>query len=261
MGLVDLDLPNEPERTGGVAVVTLNNPPLNLVTGALLRALYGSLATIADADVRVAVVTQGESRAFSAGSDLREFDWVAEAAAERKVLFENHVLRTLSKLSVPTIAAIEGAALGGGLELALACDLRIAGSSAKLGLPEAAVGGLASNGSQRLTKIVGPTRAKYMLLTGDPLTAAQAESWGLLNQVVADGCAFRRATEVARNIADKAPLSVRLAKKLVDDAVDVGLDAGIAKGIVAQERIFASQDLMEGASAFFEGRTPRFQGG
>jgi enoyl-CoA hydratase len=206
------------------------------------------------------VVAQGESRVFSAGSDLREFEWVAEAPAERKIVFENHVLRALADLPMPTVVAIEGAALGGGLELALACDLRVAGSSATFGFPEAGIGGLASNGSQRVTKLVGPSRAKYMLLMAEPITAVQAEQWGLINEVVEDGCAVRRATEVADRIASMAPISVRLAKELVDDAVDVELDTGIARGIAAQERIFTSQDLAEGGRAFLERRNPRFDG-
>jgi enoyl-CoA hydratase len=246
--------------TGSIAVLTLQNPPLNLVTLDLLGALTAAVRSIAESRPRAVIFGQGTARAFCAGSDMREFNHVAEAPAERKILIENHVLTLISRLEAPTIAAIEGAALGGGLELALACDIRVAAQSARLGLPEAAIGGLASNGSQRLTKIVGPARAKHLLLTGEPISAERAEHWGLVTDVVADGRALDRALELARLIATRGPLSVSLSKTLVDKAVDLPLEAGIAHGILAQEQIFASQDLLEGAAAFAERRSPQFYG-
>lgn len=243
-----------------IALVTLANPPLNLVTRDLLRDLEHVLDAIANSAARAAVIGQGDARVFCAGSDMREFPEIVAAPATSKILYENHVLRRLATLAIPTIAAIDGAALGGGLELALACDLRVASRSASLGLPEAAIGGLASNGSQRLTKIVGPARAKHLLLTGEPISAAKAEQWGMITEMVMDGTAQDRAMNIAGTIASKAPKSIRLSKQLVDLAVDLPLDAGVVAGVVAQEEIFASEDLAEGAAAFAERRTPRFRG-
>ena len=243
-----------------IALVTLANPPLNLVTRDLLRDLEHVLHGIASSAARTAVIGQGDARVFCAGSDMREFPEMAASPATSKILHENHVIRRLATLTIPTIAAIEGAALGGGLELALACDLRVASRSASLGLPEAAIGGLASNGSQRLTKIVGPARAKHLLLTGEPISAAKAEQWGMITETVTDGSAQERAMEIAGTIALRAPKSIRLSKQLVDLAVDLPLDAGVAAGVAAQEEIFASEDLAEGAAAFAERRAPRFRG-
>lgn len=244
-----------------VGEIVLANPPLNLVTAAVLADLRIVLNQLEDVDdLRAVVLHQGNARAFCAGSDMREFESAVEAPAERKILMENHLLRQLARLACPTIAAVEGAALGGGLELALACDLRVAGENAQLGLPESGIGGLASNGSQRLTKLVGPSRAKQVLFTGHVLTAAKAEEWGLINDVVADGSALLRSHEIAALIATRAPLSVRLSKQLVDMAVDASVDAGVVAGIEAQEQVFRSADLLEGSRAFRDKRSPRFVG-
>jgi len=161
---------------------------------------------------------------------------------------------------MPTIAAIDGPALGGGLEIALACDLRVCRSGVALGLPESRLGGLAGNGAARLTRLVGPGRAKELLFTGDTITAEQALAWGLVNRVVDAGSARDAARAMATAIAERGPLSNRLAKKLVDAAQDVALDAVLSMSTVAQQQIFDSDDLHEGASAFFAKRAPRFAG-
>lgn len=250
---------------GHIALVGLCHPPLNLVSAELL----GELSTVLHrlereaegiGQLRAVVLHQGASRAFCAGSDVSEFRHVAESPAARKVLLENHALRRLAQLAVPVIAAIDGAALGGGLELALACDLRVCGRSARLGLPEARIGGLASNGSQRLTKLVGPGRAKMMLFSGRSIDAGEALLWGLANEVVDDGTALQSALVLAETIAANGPISVRLSKRLADVAVDAAVDAGVTAGIAAQESVFASDDLREGTLAFREKRTARFRG-
>ncbi len=247
--------------SGHVAELRLSNPPLNLITSGVLGDLASALTAIEQMpELRVLIVQQGDARGFSAGSDMKEFEGLRESASEQKILIENNVLRRLARLQCPTIAAIEGFALGGGLELALACDLRVAGRGARLALPEARVGGLASNGSQRLTKLVGPSRAKLMLFTGAELTGSEAESWGLVNLAVEDDTALESARGIAQQVAEMAPLSVRLAKRLVDVAADGPLDAGIAAGIEAQELIFRSDDLYEGSRAFREKRPPEFRG-
>lgn len=246
---------------GDVGEIELANPPLNLMTVVMIRQLRSAIRELSRKEELRAIIVHGSSaRAFSAGSDMREFEEVRSEAADKKILIENLMLRDLAHIPVPTIAAIEGAALGGGLELALACDLRIAGKSAKIGLPECRVGGLASNGSQRLTKLVGPARAKEMLFLGLTLTAEEAMQYGVINRVADDGKALSMAREMANEIAERAPLSNRLAKILVNAAVDVSLDDGVWQGIEAQERIFDSEDLLEGSNAFRERRSPVFKG-
>jgi enoyl-CoA hydratase/carnithine racemase len=160
---------------------------------------------------------------------------------------------------MPTIAAIDGPALGGGLELALACDLRVVRRGIPLGLPESRLGGLAGNGSLRLTRLVGPGRAKEMLFTGRTIADDEALGWGLVNQVV-DGSALEAARALAATIAARGPVSNRLGKKLIDAAQDMPLDAGLSLSTVAQQEIFDSDDLHEGVAAFLAKREPAFKG-
>lgn len=249
-------------RPGTVAEIELANPPLNLVTTELTRQLGAILDRLAaDDDVRVVVVADAAGRAFCAGSDVGEFADLHGHVAEDKLLREKHVYRRLATLPAPTIAAIEGACLGGGLELALCCDLRVAGEGARLGLPEARLGVIpGSGGTQRLPRVVGLGRAKELILTGELLDAAAAERIGLVNRVTPQGQARAEARRLAEQLAARGPVALREAKRLVDLAVDVPLDAGLAAELDASERMFRTEDALEGASAFFEKREPRFRG-
>jgi len=245
----------------GVAEIGLSNGLLNLVTHALLQALDRALAEVsAHADVRCVILHGGDARAFCAGSDVREFADLRDDASERKILFEDMVLRRLAALPMPTIAAIDGPALGGGLELALACDLRVARAGVPLGLTECRLGGLAGSGALRLARLVGPARAKELLFTGETLADATALEWGLVNRLVRDGSALGTARVLAATIASRGPLSNRLAKTLVEDALDLPLAAGLSASTVAQQAIFDSRDLHEGVAAFLAKRPPRFEG-
>jgi enoyl-CoA hydratase/carnithine racemase len=246
---------------GFVAEIALCNGPLNLVTRDLLRAFNGALADVSnDAQVRCLIVHGGDARAFCAGSDIREFAELRRDASEHKILFEDMVLRMLARLAMPTVAAIDGPALGGGLEIALACDLRVCRKGVALGLTESRLGGLAGNGSVRLTRLIGPARAKELLFTGEPIATDKALAWGLVNEVVEDGSALDGARRLASTIARRGPLSNRLAKQLVDAAQDMPMDAAVSLSTVSQQRIFESSDLHEGVDAFFAKREPEFAG-
>ena len=247
---------------GPVTVVTLENPPLNLVTVELTRALDAALAAIeTDAEARCVVVTGTGDRAFCAGSDVKEFESLHGRVGEGKLLLEKAVYRRLARLPVPTIAAIQADALGGGLELALCCDLRVADEGAKLGLPEVRLGVMpGSGGTQRLPRVVGMAKAKELILMGEIIDAAEAAEIGLVNRVAAPGRALETAMEMAETIASRGPVAVREAKRALDLAGEVPLDEGLAAELDASERIFASQDMLEGAQAFFEKRAPRFTG-
>jgi len=246
---------------GMIAEVALNNGPINLVTKPMLRALNDVLLEIvASAGVRCLILHGGEGRAFCAGSDIKEFSHLRKDASEHKILFEDMVLRHLAHMPMPTIAAIDGPALGGGLELALACDLRVSKRGAVMGLTESRLGGLAGNGSLRLTRLIGPARAKQMLFTGETVADDQALAWGLVNRVITDGSALDGARELAVTIVSRGPVSNRLAKELVDAAQDLPLDAGLAMSTKAQQQIFDSDDLHEGVAAFFAKRQPEFKG-
>jgi enoyl-CoA hydratase/carnithine racemase len=245
---------------GLVAEVGLDNGPLNLMTREMLRALNAAFAQLAARDdIRCVILHGGNARAFCAGSDIREFEHLRTGASEQKILIEDMMLRNLARLPMPTIAAIDAPALGGGLELTLACDLRVLRRGVAIGLPESRIGGLAGSGSLRLTRLVGPSRAKEMLFTGEAISSEQALAWGIVNRVV-DGSALDGARALAATIVSRAPMSNRLAKQLVDAAHDVSLDAGLSMSTVAQQKIFDGSDLHEGVAAFFAKRPPEFTG-
>ena len=246
---------------GMIAEVAIDNGPINLVTKEMLRALNDVLTDVAaHKEVRCLILHGGDARAFCAGSDIKEFSHLRKDASEHKILFEDMVLRRLARMPMPTIAALDGPALGGGLELALACDLRVSKGGVALGLTESRLGGLAGSGSLRLTRLVGPARAKQMLFTGETISDDQALAWGLVNRVVSDGSALDGARELAATIASRGPVSNRLAKELVDAAQDLPLDAGLSMSTAAQQQLFDSSDLHEGVSAFFAKRPPEFKG-
>lgn len=246
-----------------VARLTIDNPPLNLVTRQLLDELSGALDALEAAepgDVRAVVVT-GIDRAFSAGSDVSDFGAQRGAAGRERHELESGIARRLAELPMPTIAAIEGNALGGGLELALCCDLRIAAKGAKLGLPEVRLAVTpGAGGTQRLPRVVGPARAKQLILTGAVLDADEAERIGLVNEVVPAGEAVARATAIGEEIAMRGPIAVREAKRLVDLSTESDLDAGLAAELDASDRVFATDDMLEGAAAFFAKRDPEYRG-
>jgi enoyl-CoA hydratase len=247
-------------ETGSTTIIRLNNPPLNLVTLELTKQLDAVLAAIeVDPGVRCVVITGTGERAFCAGSDVKEFETLQGRVGEGKLLLEKAVYRRLARLAVPTIAAIQADALGGGLELALCCDLRVADKTAKLGLPEVRLGVMpGSGGTQRLPRIVGPAKAKELILMGEIITASQAEAMGLVNRATDEGESLSTAMSWAETIAARGPLAVKEAKRAIDMAGDTPLDEGLARELDASERIFSSRDMLEGARAFFEKRPPEF---
>jgi enoyl-CoA hydratase/carnithine racemase len=256
-GLISLEL-------GPVAHLELVNPPLNLVTAELIGELRDALATLAAASadaVRAVVVSGRGDRAFSAGSHVGEFEAQRGLAGRDRLELEQRAWTELARLPMPTIAAIEGNALGGGLELALCCDLRIASARARLGMPEVRLAVIpGSGGTQRLPRIVGPARAKELILTGRVLTAEEAERIGLVSAVVPAGEALAAADALAREIGARGPVAVREAKRLIDAAADTDLDAGLAAELAASGRVFATDDMLEGAAAFFDKREPGYRG-
>jgi enoyl-CoA hydratase/carnithine racemase len=249
---------------GRVARLTLDDPPLNLVTRELLEELDTALATLAAAapgDVRAVVVTGAGERAFSAGSHVGEFEAQRGAAGRARHELESGVARRLAELPMPTIAAIEGNALGGGLELALCCDLRIAAERAHLGLPEVRLAVTpGAGGTQRLPRVVGAARARELILTGRVLTAEAALAIGLVTEVVPAGEAVARATVIGKEIAERGPLAVREAKRLIELALDADLATGLAAELDASDRVFASDDMLEGVRSFFDKRGPDYRG-
>jgi enoyl-CoA hydratase/carnithine racemase len=248
-------------ESGVVATIRLNNPPLNLISLEVTDALTAALARIKeDTEVRAVILAGTGDRAFCAGSDVKEFPSLYGRVAEGKLINENAAYNSLAELSLPTIAAIEGDALGGGLELALCCDLRVASSAARLGLPEVRLGVMpGSGGTQRLPRLIGLARAKELILLGEIIGAETALSFGLVNRVVPQGRTEFVATELAKVLATRGPVAVREAKRLLDTTLDGSLAAGQVEELEASERVFSSEDMMEGAAAFIEKRSPEFR--
>jgi enoyl-CoA hydratase len=255
--LIELEL-------GTVAHLELVNPPLNLVTSDLLEALgeaLGKLEAAAPGDVRAVVVSGRGERAFSAGSHVGEFEAQRGPGGRARHALESGIASRLAGLPMPTIAAIEGNALGGGLELALCCDIRIASERARLGLPEVRLAVTpGAGGTQRLPRVVGSAKARELILTGRVLTATEAERIGLVNEVVPAGEAVARAMAIGEEIAARGPLAVRAAKRLIDLATEAEIEAGLEAELDASDRIFASDDMLEGATAFLAKRDPTYRG-
>lgn len=251
-------------RLGTVAQLEFNNRPMNLLSDPFLDELEAALATLetaAPGDVRAVVVSSAVERAFSAGSDVKAFENHVGAAGRAHHTRDEEVCARLANLPMPTIAAIEANALGGGLELALACDIRVASEVAKLGLPEVRLGVTpGAGGTQRLPRAIGIARAKELALTGRIIDAHEAERIGLVSRVVPAGQALSAATEIANEIAQRGPLAVREVKRLIDLSDELNLDAGLAAEIDASERVFSSADMREGARAFLEKRPPKYRG-
>jgi enoyl-CoA hydratase len=247
---------------GGVAVVTLNNPPLNLVTLELTRALERTLDRLADdPEARALVLTGAGERAFCAGSDINEFpEMMAPGVVlERKMRKENETYSKVDDFPKPTIAAVAGLAFGGGLELAVCCDLIVVEENARLALPEIKLGVFpGSGGTIRVTRRIGEGRAKEMMYLGEPIDAKTALAWGLVNRVVPVGEALITACRMAGELAGRPNKALRICKRAIDLSFDMSEDEAIARTLPMCEEVFESDDCKEGVRAFFEKRPPRF---
>ena len=248
------------ERHDAVAVVTLDRPQKrNALTLGMRARLAELLAALdADGDTRVIVLT-GAGEGFCAGVDLSEGG--TSVAGHPLADAPAAVTASLDALRTPILAAINGAAVGGGLELALACDLRIAADSARLGLTEVRIGSLAgSGGIQRLSRAVAPAVAARMVLTGELVDAAEALRIGLVSDVVPAADLLDRALDLATRIASNAPLSLIAAKQSLRAAGEVPLSSGLALDRMLWGWLAGSEDRAEGRAAFREGRRPTFRG-
>lgn len=246
----------------GVATLTLNNPPLNLVTLEMTQALIRTVdALAADPQVRVLVVTGSGERAFCAGSDLSEFPKMmgAGVVVPNKLGPENDAYSKLDDFPKPTIAAVRGLAYGGGLELAVCCDMIVAEEDARLCLPEIKIGVFpGSGGTVRVTRRIGEGRAKEMMFFGDPIDAPTALAWGLVNRIAPRGDGLRMAQEMAATLAQRPNKSLQLCKKAVDLSFDTTEDEAIHLSLALSDEAFSSADCKEGVRAFFAKEPPRF---
>ncbi|GAB2909765.1 enoyl-CoA hydratase/isomerase family protein [Nonomuraea fastidiosa] len=245
---------------GPVAVVTLNRPAkLNAVTPDMAAALRACLARVdADPEIRAAVLTGAGERAFCVGSDIRELDAYDTPWEFRNRDDYGDAVRALRK---PIIAAVNGYAYGGGLELALACDIRLAAETATFAAPEIKLGWIGGSGqSALLAHAVGPSNAATMLLTGDPIDAVRALQWGLVTAVHPPGELAAAAKELAATIAKRAPIAAQTAKSNLRAAYSMPLDQAIRYERDLQTVCFATADAAEGRAAFAARREPVFEG-
>ena len=251
------------EVSDRILVATIDRPEkLNALNAEVLAGLEAAFDRArSDADVGVVIVTGSGPKAFVAGADIAELATMTPVSGRAHALRGQAVFGRLESLGKPSIAAINGFALGGGCELALACTLRIASENAKLGQPEVKLGILPGyGGSQRLARIVGEGRAMELCLTGEPISAAEAHRIGLVNRVVPAGEALSAAKEVAGKILANAPIAVAFTM----DAIHRGLDLPLSDGLALEATLFgvcaATADMREGMTAFLEKRPARFSG-
>jgi len=254
------------ELDGSVAVVTIDHPPVNALSAPLLEELEAEIDRLdAEDGVRAIVLVGAGDRAFVAGADISEFPSLRDAAAEAN---ERGSARGIQKLGhrmdaarTPFVAAIHGFCLGGGLELAMCCDIRVASDDAQLGQPEIKLGLIpGGGGTQRLPRLVGIGRAQYLNMTGDFIDAGTAAEWGLVEKVVPREKLRETALGIARTIAARSPVAVAVLRELARTTRDLPLEEGLRREADGFRRCLESEDGAEGVAAFLEKREPQFTG-
>ena len=250
------------EKKGNIAIVTVNRPKeLNSMNAETRKELALAFETLdEDNDVKVSILTGAKGKAFIAGADVKEFSRME--INDRKVMEEDwRVTNVISESKTPVIAMINGFCLGGGLEIAMACDLRIASENSKLGQPEINIGIIpGAGGTQRLTKIVGEGRSMELILTGNMISAEKAHNWGLVNLVTKEEELKEKTMNLAEQIAGKTPFAIERAKKSIKAASMVTMKEGLEFEQELFVECFKSEDGKEGIRAFVEKRKPQFKG-
>lgn len=253
----------EVEKSGeGIVQIRLNRPErLNALGVDMVDALHAAIAGAIAARTRVLLV-RGSGRAFCAGADLKERRTMDEAARINHNRAINASVDALARAPMPTIAVINGLALGGGCEIALACDLRYAADDAQIGLTEARIGAIpGAGGTQRMPRVIGAARALELMLTGEPVTGARAEQIGLVHAAVATDKLDGYVQKIAHTIASRSPSGAQTIKRLVYRGLEMPLAEGLVQEGLALGEILSSPDYAEGLAAFAEKRPPRFTGG
>lgn len=248
--------------TDGVAVMTVDNPPMNALSAPVLADIEASVReAIADDAVRVVVFTGAGDRAFIAGADIKEFGVLVDKASGSTFLKTGQdITNLIAGSDKPFIAAVNGFCLGGGLEYALACHIRLADEKAQIGLPEIKLGVIPGyGGTQRTPRFIGKSRALELILSGNFLNGAQAADYGLVNRVVPAGTVVEEALKLGKTIAAKSRMAIKAALK----AVNQGFDMSLEDGLVLERECFGemceTKDKEEGVAAFLEKREPEFK--
>jgi enoyl-CoA hydratase len=253
------------EQDGLVAVVTIDHPPVNALSAALLEELEAELERLdADDGVRAIVLRGAGERAFVAGADISEFPSLRAAASEEGGGSARGIQRLGARMDAartPFVAAIHGFCLGGGLEVAMCCDIRVASDDAQIGQPEIKLGLIpGGGGTQRLPRLVGLGRAQLLNMTGDFIDARTAYEWGLVERVVAREDLLDAALAIAGSIAARSPVATGVLRELARTTRDLSLEEGLRREAEGFRRCLASEDGLEGVTAFLEKREPQFTG-
>ncbi len=255
----------KPEEDG-VVLISLKNPPVNALSTALLDELGEAIREVAQDRSKRALIVTGDGQYFSAGADVKEMATMMgnfRTEAPQIVQKVQAIFRALEEMPQPVVASLNGLAVGGGLELALSCDIRLAGDSVKVGFPEVTLGLIpAYGGTQRLARLVGTGKARELIFTGSLINSAEALRLGIVNKVVPAGQELRAARDMAHTIAIKSsPVAVAAAKKAILYGYDRTLEEGLAQeSQLFREEVLAREDIVEGITAFVERRPPKFPG-
>jgi enoyl-CoA hydratase len=251
------------EKSEGIATITINRPEkLNALNQETIQEISSTLDDAEkDENIRVVVITGAGDRAFSAGADINEMKGKTPIDLRRSCQRTKEMMNKVEDLEKPVIAAINGYALGGGLELAMACDLRIASEKARLGQPEINIGLIPGwGGTQRLPRFVGKAIAKEMIFTGKMIDAKTAERLGLVNAVVPADQLKAAVKKLAEELSSKPPIAVKLAKQLINNSIETNLRIGMMHESEAFGILSSTEDVKEGIAAFLEKRKPKFKG-
>jgi enoyl-CoA hydratase len=251
------------EKNEGVATITLNRPEaLNAFSKGLVEEIMRALEDVRnDEKVHVVVLTGAGEKAFSAGADIKAMAGMTALKARELSLMGEKLCLSFENLEKPVIAGLNGYALGGGLEVAMSCDIRIASETARMGQTEVNIGLIPGwGGTQRLTRLIGSAKAKELVFTGRIIDAKTAEQLGIVNMVVPADKFRETVRQFASELASKAPVAVRIAKALINKGADISLDSAIALERKGFGVVASTEDLKEGVSAFAEKRKPVFKG-
>jgi enoyl-CoA hydratase len=250
------------ERRGAIGVIWLDHPPVNVLNAQILDALLRRLDEVeADPNLRVLILASAQERAFAAGANIREMAPMGPAEAHVHGARGQSVTLRIEKIPLPVIAAVHGTCVGGGCEIALACDFIVASEDAVFGQPEINLGVMPGwGGTRRLPRRIGAARARWWIFSGETVTASEAQREGLVLQVVSRGELLPTALRIAQTLAEKPALALAAAKYAVNGAIDPGLQRGLQYELSLWSRLFATSDLKEGMQAFLGKRSPRFGG-
>ena len=260
MSVVVIEHPKDHEDRGGVAVVRINRPDArNALNTEVRTGLAEAMSALGEDNQVRAIVLTGDETSFAAGADLKEMATLS--TVDHYLRHTERLWLAIARCPTPIVAAVNGFALGGGMELAMHCDIIVAGENAQFGQPEVKVGIMpGAGGTQRLTRAVGKFKAMQICLQGRPFSGTEAAAMGLASDVVPDADVFDTAMKIARDIARMPPLAIEQIKEVILHGQDSSLEAGLALERKSLQILFSSEDKKEGVAAFIEKRRPSFKG-